>query len=66
MNCGIVGFGIWNTAQGIRNPTNRSLRNPESSKRGIQNLRVRSFGMIQIRIIDPRSFGSWYVDQMNR
>ena len=23
--------------------------------------RVRSFGMIQIRINDPRSFGSWYI-----
>ena len=26
---GILGFGIWNTAQGIRNPTNDS--NPESA-----------------------------------
>ena len=28
-------------------------------------LRVRSFGMIQIRISDRRSLGSWSVDQMN-
>ena len=36
MECGIVGFGICNTAQGIRNPESGirltiGLQNPESS-----------------------------------
>ena len=54
VECGILGFGIWNTAQGIRNPTNdwnpvskfqcQRIRNPvreiQNPWRGIQTTRL--------------------------
>ena len=68
MESGILGFGIRNTAQGIRNPSNNWNQNPSSTdkywnpvpgirnpQRGIQNPRLSQFFLLRMKLVQCSS-----------